>query len=169
MLITAVVAMSENHVIGYKNTLPWHMPADLKHFKKITLDKPVLMGRKTHESIGKPLPGRCNIVITRDPDFRALGCVVVNSMDSALQAASYSEEVFIIGGAQIFQAAMPSADRIYLTLVHENFDGDAFFPEIKQEDWKLASNRDCEPDDKNAYALSFQVWERKPPSPEGEQ
>src|SRR5438045_5272652 len=118
MLITAVVAMSENHVIGYKNTLPWHMPADLKHFKKITLDKPVLMGRKTHESIGKPLPGRCNIVITRDPDFRALGCVVVNSMDSALQAASYSEEVFIIGGAQLFASMLPRIQRIYMTIIH---------------------------------------------------
>lgn len=128
---------------------------------------PVIMGRKSFEALGKPLRGRINIVITRNSNWRADGVRTVQSIDQAINLAAQTDakEIYIIGGGEIFSAAIPSADRIYLTLVHGNFEGDAFFPEINQEDWKLTNNRDCDPDEKNAYALSFQVWERKTPSP----
>ncbi len=170
MTISFIAAVSENNVIGKDNKLPWRLPTDMKYFKNVTWAMPVVMGRKSFESLGKPLGGRKNIVITRRTDWHPDGVEIVHSIDQAIIVATQHDvkEIFIIGGAQIFQAAMPSADRIYLTLVHENFDGDAFFPEIKQEDWKLVSNRDCEPDEKNPYALSFQVWERKPTPPKGQ-
>jgi dihydrofolate reductase len=163
MTISFIVAVSENNVIGKNNQLPWQIPRDMKYFKNVTWAMPVVMGRKTFEALGKPLNGRTNIVVTRNKDWKKNGVQTVQSIDQAivLAAKTDAKEIFIIGGAEIFQAAMPSADRIYLTLVHENFEGDAFFPEIKQEDWKLASNRDCEPDERNPYALSFQIWERK--------
>jgi dihydrofolate reductase len=163
MTISFIVAVSENNVIGKNNQLPWQIPRDMKYFKNVTWAMPVVMGRKTFEALGKPLNGRTNIVVTRNRDWKADGVQAVQSIDQAIVLAAQTDarEIFIIGGAEIFQAAMPSADRIYRTLVHENFEGDAFFPEIKQEDWKLASNLDCKPDEKNPYALSFQVWERK--------
>jgi dihydrofolate reductase len=170
VVISLIAAASENSVIGKNNKLPWHLPTDMKYFKNITWGMPVIMGRKSFEALGKPLRGRSNIVITRNKNWSADGVKTVQSIDQAINLASQTEakEIYIIGGGEIFQAAIPSADRIYLTLVHENFEGDAFFPEIKQEEWKLTSNMDCDPDEKNAYALSFQVWERKPPSPKGE-
>jgi dihydrofolate reductase len=128
---------------------------------------PVIMGRKSFESLGKPLKGRRNIVITRNKEWKAEGVEIVPSIDQAITLASQTDakEIFITGGAEIFHAALPSADRIYLTIVHSNFDGDAFFPEIKKDEWEMVSNKECEPDEKNAYALSFQIWERKPPTP----
>jgi len=170
VVISLIAAASENSVIGKDNKLPWHLPTDMKYFKNITWGMPVIMGRKSFEALGKPLRGRSNIVITRNKNWSADGVKTVQSIDQAINLASQTDakEIYIIGGGEIFQAAIPSADRIYLTLVHENFEGDAFFPEIKQEEWKLTSNRDCDPDEKNAYALSFQVWERKTPSPKGE-
>ena len=127
---------------------------------------PVIMGRKSFESLGKALKGRTNIVVTRNKDWKAEDVHAVQTIDQAITLAAQTDakEIFIIGGAEIFRSALPSADRIYLTLVHGNFDGDAFFPEMEQSEWKLISNRDCEADAKNPYALSFQVWERKPPS-----
>ncbi len=164
MVISLIAAVSENNVIGKDNKLPWYLPTDMKYFRNITWAMPVVMGRKSFESLGKPLQGRTNIVITRNKNWKAEGVRVVQGIDQAIIIATQldAKEIYIIGGAEIFQAAMPSADKIYLTLVHENFEGDTFFPEIEQEEWKLTSNRDCEPDEKNAYALSFQVWERKP-------
>ncbi len=131
---------------------------------------PVIMGRKSFESLGKALKGRTNIVVTRNKDWKAEDAQAAQSIDQAITLAAQTDakEIFIIGGAEIFRSALPSADRIYLTLVHGNFDGDAFFPEMEQDQWKLISNRDCEADEKNPFALSFQVWERKPPSPKGE-
>ncbi len=166
VVISFIVAVSENNVIGKDNKLPWYLPTDMKYFKNMTWGMPVVMGRKSFDALGKSLMGRTNIVITRNKNWKADGVEVVQSIDQAITLASQTDakEIYIIGGGEIFQAAMPSADKIYRTLVHENFEGDAFFPEIKQEEWKLVSNRDCEPDEKNAYALSFQVWERKPPS-----
>jgi len=163
MVISLIAAASENKVIGKDNRLPWCLPTDMRYFKNITWAMPVIMGRKSFESLGKPLQGRKNIVITRRTDWQPDGVEIVHSIDQAIIVASELDvkEIFVIGGAEIFRAAMPSADRIYLTLVHGNIEGDTFFPEIKQEEWKLVSNRDCEPDEKNAYALSFQVWERK--------
>jgi dihydrofolate reductase len=163
MIISFIVAASENNVIGKDNKLPWCLPSDMKYFKNITWAMPVVMGRKTFESLGKPLKGRQNIVITRKTDWKPEGVEIVHSIDLAIIAATKmdAKEIFIIGGAEIFQSALPSADRIYLTRIHENFEGDAFFPELKQDEWKLVSSRDCEADEKNAQAHSFQVWERK--------
>jgi len=117
MKLSLIVAMADNHVIGHNNRLPWHLPADLKHFRAITLGKPVLMGRKTWESIGRPLPGRTNIVITRNADYLAADCVVVHSLDEALRAAGSAAEVMVIGGAELYRQALPQADTLYLTLV----------------------------------------------------
>lgn len=124
---------------------------------------PVVMGRKTFEALGKPLEGRTNIVITRQTNWKPAGVEIVHSIDQAIVAATKldAKEIFIIGGAEIFTAALPSADRIYLTLIHHAFEGDAFFPALIQDEWKLVSNKDFAADDKNKYAHSFQVWERK--------
>jgi dihydrofolate reductase len=163
MIISLIAAVSENNVIGKDNKLPWYLPTDMKYFKNITWGMPVIMGRKSFESLGKPLQGRTNIVVTRNKNWKAEGVQVVQGVDQAIILATQldAKEIFVIGGAEIFQAAMPTADRIYLTLIHGNFEGDTFFPELKQVEWKLVSNRDCEPDEKNTHALSFQVWERK--------
>ena len=170
MIISFIAAVSENNVIGKNNQLPWHLPSDMKYFKNKTWAMPVIMGRKSFEALGKPLDGRTNIVITRQDDWKASGAVVVHSIDQAIVEATKldAKEIFIIGGAEIFAAALPSADRIYLTRIHQNFDGDAFFPELDITEWKLVSNKDQAADEKNKYAHSFQVWERKPPSPKGE-
>ena len=131
---------------------------------------PVIMGRKSFESLGKALKGRTNIVVTRNKNWKAENAQAVQTIDQAITLAAQTDakEIFIIGGAEIFRSALPSANRIYLTRVHGNFEGDAFFPEMEQDQWTLISNRDCEPDEKNPFALSFQVWERKPPSPKWE-
>lgn len=170
MTISFIVAASENNVIGKDNKLPWCLPTDMRYFKNVTWGMPVIMGRKSFESLGKALKGRTNIVVTRNKDWKAEDAQVVQTIDGAITVAAQSDakEIFIIGGAEIFRSALPSADRIYLTLVHGNFEGDAFFPAMEQGEWKLVSNRDCAADVKNPYALSFQVWERKPPSPKGE-
>jgi dihydrofolate reductase len=170
VVISFIVAASENKVIGKDNKLPWCLPTDMRYFKNVTWGMPVIMGRKSFESLGKALKGRTNIVVTRNKDWKAEGAQTVQSIDNAITLAAQTDakEIFIIGGAEIFRSALPSADRIYLTLVHGNFDGDAFFPDMEHDEWKLISNRDCKADDKNPYALSFQVWERKLPSAEGE-
>jgi dihydrofolate reductase len=135
----------------------------MKYFKNKTWAMPVIMGRKTFEALGKPLDGRSNIVITRKMDWKPQGVEIVHSIDQAIVEAAKldAKEIFIIGGSEIFSAALPSADRVYLTLIHQNFEGDAFFPELKSEDWELVSNQDHDADEKNKYAHSFQVWERK--------
>lgn len=163
MVISFIVATSENNVIGKNNKLPWHLPTDMKYFKNVTWAMPVIMGRKSFEALGEPLRGRTNIVVTRNKGWHATGVQTVPSIDQAITLAAQTDakEIFITGGGEIFRAALPSADRIYLTRVHENFDGDAFFPELDEDEWKLVSNRDCPPDEKNPYAMSFQVWERK--------
>lgn len=161
MRLSAIVAMSDNRVIGNHNQLPWHLPADLKHFKNITLGKPIIMGRKTFESIGRPLPGRTNIVITRDVNFKAPGCLVMNSIDAALAAMHENEEVVIIGGAQLYQQMMPRLQRIYLTIIHQEFIGDAFFPALDLAEWHEVSREDFEGDEQNKYKFSFLIFEKK--------
>jgi len=163
VVISFIVAASENNVIGKDNKLPWCLPTDMRYFKNVTWGMPVIMGRKSFESLGKALKGRKNIVVTRNRQWQAQGTQVAQSVDEAIRLATQTdaEEIFILGGAEIFRLAWPSADRIYLTRVHGNFDGDAFFPNMEPDEWKLVSNRDCEADGKNPYALSFQVWERK--------
>ena len=160
--ISLLVAAGENDVIGRDNALPWHLPNDLKYFKNQTWAMPILMGRKTYESIGKPLPGRKNIVITRNSDWKAEGVTVVHSLEEAVQAAKdFSvKEIFVIGGAEIFNAAFPQAHRIYLTRVHHSFDGDVFFPAVDTAGWTRVSARHCPADEKNAFAHTFEVWER---------
>jgi dihydrofolate reductase len=163
MIVSVIVAASENNVIGRNNQLPWHLPADLKYFKQTTMGKPIIMGRKTFESVGRPLPGRPNIVITRQADYSREGLIVTASVQEALNAAKAFniEEVFITGGSEIIAQALPSlVQRLYLTRVHANVEGDAFFPVLKKEQWKLVSSKPHPADEKHAYAFTFEVWER---------
>ena len=159
MQISAIVAMSENRVIGKDNKLPWHLPADLQHFKNITMGKSILLGRKTYESIGRSLPGRRNIIITHDQRFQATDCIIVHSIEAALAAAS-SDEVFVIGGALLFQQMLPYVKRLYITLIHHTFAGDTFFPEWNPDEWQEVERIDHQPDTKNNYAYSFMVFDK---------
>ncbi len=163
MVLSLLVAAAENNVIGKDNQLPWHLPNDLKYFKNLTWGMPILMGRKTFDSIGKPLPGRKSIVITRNKDWQDDNVSVVHSVDEAIALAKQDDikEVFVIGGAEIFTTAFEQADRLYLTRVHQEVDGDVYFPSIDDTKWKLISAKRCEADEKNTYAHTFQVWERK--------
>ena len=164
MIISLVVAASENNVIGKDNQLVWTLPKDMKFFKNVTWGMPVIMGRKTFESLdSKPLNGRKNIVITRKPGFKAEGASVVNSVDAAIALAAEMnyKEAFIIGGGEIFMLAYEKANKIYITRVHAELEGDTYFPVIEKNDWKLVSNVDNPADEKHAYPFSFQVWERK--------
>ena len=160
MIISLISAMGRNRVIGINNTLPWRLPADLKHFKQITMGKPVLMGRKTYESIGKPLPGRTNIIISRDDDYRVPGCIVARSIDAALASAAGHEEIMVIGGAALYEQMLPRADRLYLTLIDEDFKGDAWFPEINPVQWQEQERVDHAPDAANPYHYSFLMLQR---------
>jgi dihydrofolate reductase len=157
-----VVAVAENDVIGRGNQLPWHMPADLRHFKSLTLGKPVLMGRKTYESIGKALPGRTNIVLSRSPEFAPRDCIVVKTLEEARAAAGVQPPLMVIGGAEIFRQCLPFANRIHLTLIHTKIDdGDTRFAAWRGADWDASSCERHEADDKNAYAYSFITLERQ--------
>ncbi len=155
MLISLISAMAHHRVIGFKNQLPWHLPADLKHFKAITLDKPILMGRKTFESIGRPLPGRKNIILSRATNLIISGCEVANSLQAALSLARPAEELMVIGGAEIYKACLPLADRLYLTLIDLEAEGDTYFPEWKPEEWKEINRETHSPDANNSYAYTF--------------
>ncbi|MES2427189.1 MAG: dihydrofolate reductase [Bacteroidota bacterium] len=159
MIVSAVVAISENHAIGKDNKLLWHLPKDLKHFKEITNGGTVIMGRKTYDSVGRPLPNRRNIIITRQ-QVEIAGCEVVNSVEAALDLCRDEAEVFIVGGAEIYKLAMPLTDRIYLTIVHANFEADTYFPEIKEDIWKETIRQDHEADEKNPLPFSFITLER---------
>lgn len=163
MIISFVVAASENNVIGKDNQLLWSLPNDMKFFKNTTWGMPVIMGRKTYESLGKPLAGRTNIVITRQHHWQPEGVIVANSLDKSIEAAAGTDakEAFIIGGGEIFKQALPIANRIFITRVHASFEGDAFFPEFRNSEWQQTSQLDFQADEKHAYAYSFQVWERK--------
>lgn len=159
--ISIVVAVSENNAIGKDNQLLWHLPADLKHFKNITTGHTIIMGRKTYDSIGKPLPNRRNIIITRQKNLHIEGVEVVNSLDEALALSKDQEEVFIIGGAEIYKQALAVSHRIYLTRVHQEFEADAFFPELENETWKEVEKVDHLPDEKNKFAYTFSTLERR--------
>jgi dihydrofolate reductase len=160
MTTTIVVAISENNAIGKNNQLLWHLPADLKHFRVITTGHTVIMGRKTYDSVGKPLPNRRNIIITRQ-DITIEGCEVVKSVEDALALSAHQDEVFIVGGAEIYKQAMHLTDRIYLTIVHQKFDADTFFPEINYDEWQETEREDHQPDEKNKLAYSFITLERR--------
>lgn len=162
-LISAIVAMAENRVIGKDNQLPWRLPADLLHFKALTTGHPILMGRKTFLSIGKPLPNRINIIMTRDKTSQIPDCLLVSSLTEALQIKNVSEakEVFIIGGAQIYEQLLPQIERIYLTIIHQNFIGDTYFPALNADEWREIAREPHQPDEKNPYHYSFITLERK--------
>lgn len=162
MIISLLLAASENNVIGRDNQLPWHLPDDLKYFKNLTWGLPILMGRKTFDSIGKPLPGRKSIVITRDRDWQCKGVEVVHSIDDAIAKAEEvgAREIFVIGGAEIFHSSLPLARRIYLTRIHHHFEGDVFFPPIDTSEWECTSSRFIASDEKNAFDHTYEVWDR---------
>ncbi len=159
--LTLVVAVARNRVIGLNNALPWHLPNDLQFFKRTTMGKPIIMGRKTYESIGRPLPGRLNIVISRNPELTAPGCTVVNSLDAALQAADPAAEYMLIGGASLYQQALPLAQRLWLTEVAAEPTGDVFFPALDTLEWRELSREAHPADERHAYGYSFVQLERK--------
>ena len=160
MTVSIIVAVAKNGVIGRENDLPWHLSEDLKHFKKTTMGKPVIMGRKTFESVGEPLPGRENIVVTRNRSYSAIGCDVALSLEEAIEKAGEVEEVMILGGGQIYKEALPLTDRIYLTQVEAQVEGDARFPELDWSEWKELRRWDHPADAKNDYPCIFMVLER---------
>jgi dihydrofolate reductase len=164
MIISLIVAASENNAIGKNNQLLWSLPNDMKFFKNTTWGMPVIMGRKTFESLKKDLPGRFNIVITRQPDLNSKNIVISKDLNDALEKSveTNCKETFVIGGGEIYKQFIKVADRIYLTRVHTTIEGDTYFPEIDQSKWKLVSNEDFKKDDKHAYDYSFQVWEKAP-------
>jgi len=164
MKIAMIAAMANNRVIGKDNQMPWHMPADLAHFKRTTLGKPVIMGRKTYESIGRALPGRLNIVITTDSHYQLADAVVVNTIEDALNQAQEQapDEVIIIGGGKIYSSLLTKADRLYLTLIDLDTDGDTLFPDYQASgDWLLVEDQACEPDEKNPHPYRFVTLDRQ--------
>jgi len=160
MRIALIVAMAENRVIGRNNQLPWRIPADLRHFKALTMGKPIIMGRKTYESIGRPLPGRDNIVITADSLYQAEGCQVVHSIDQALETAGGCEEAMIIGGANLYRQTFENAERLYLTLVKAEPEGDSWFPAIELQQWREIERETHKADERNEYDYDFVVLDR---------
>ncbi len=162
-MLSHIVAASENNVIGAKNELPWHLPNDFKYFKNKTWGMPVIMGRKSYESLKKSLPGRVNIVVTKKTNWQPDDVFVVNNIDDAIAKAKESDakEIFIIGGGEIFKQTINIVSKIYLTRIHATVDGDTFYPELDKEKWKLIDQQSFPADEKNNYAYTFEVWENK--------
>lgn len=160
-MITIIAAIANNNALGKNNKLIWHLPADLIRFKKTTLNHFVIMGRKTFESLNKPLPNRTNVVVTRNKNYKAEGCIVVHSLKEAIEVSKDEENVFILGGAKIYEQAIEFADKLDLTLVYENFEADAFFPEIDKNIWKEITRQDLKADEKNKYNYSFITYTKK--------
>lgn len=161
MIVSLIVAVADNGVIGRDNALPWHLPEDLKRFKSITLGKPIVMGRKTFESIGKPLPGRQNIVLTRDTNYHREGVTVVHSLDAALAAAGSAEEIMVIGGADLFRLFLPRARRVHLTRVHGNVEGDVRWPPLDEMLWHRSAAQGHPADERHSHAMTFELWEKR--------
>ena len=160
-MISLLVAMDQNRVIGKDNQLPWHLPADLQYFKKVTMGHPIIMGRKTFDSIGRVLPGRENVIVTRNREYKNEDCTILHSIDEIKQFADGKEqEVFVIGGAEIFKGILPVADRLYLTEIDASFEGDTYFPTIDDKEWRQVSVTPGVADEKNKYAHRFIVLER---------
>lgn len=158
--VSIVAAVARNGVIGRGGSLPWHLPADLKYFKALTLGHHLIMGRKTFESIGRPLPGRTNVVVTRQAEYRAPGAVMAGSVEQALAACAGDGEIFIIGGAELFAQAMGRADRLYLTEIQRDFEGDVHFPEYDRSRWREVSRKKHKLDDAGSLEYHFAVYER---------
>lgn len=155
MIISLIAAMDKNRIIGNDNRLPWHLPADLQHFKAVTLNKPIIMGRKTFDSIGKPLPHRRNMVISRQKNLHLPGCEVFSSLSDAIKAVDTNEEVMIIGGESIFRESLSLADRLYLTIIDHEFEGDTVFPQWDKSAWKVISSETYQSDESNQYGYIF--------------
>ena len=153
--ISLVAAMAKNRVIGKDNDMPWHLPADLAHFKKVTLGKPIIMGRKTYESIGRPLPGRQNVVISRNADYKVEGCDTVTSIEAAIELVKQHDEVMIIGGGFLYSQVLPLANKLYLTFIDLDVDGDTQFPEFEHLALTEVNRQEYKADDKNAFDLTF--------------
>lgn len=160
MIVSLVGAMSENRIIGRKGGLPWHLPRDMAHFKNLTLDHTVIMGRKTFEEVKRPLANRRNVVITRHREFKPHGVTVVPSLEEALALGATEREVFVIGGGEVYRLALPRADRLYLTVVHAQVEGDTTFPEFDAAAWALDEEEHHPADEKNAYAMTFRTYSR---------
>lgn len=160
-IISLIVACGENNVIGRENDMIWHLPRDLRFFKEKTIGHHLIMGRKTFEACGGPLPDRTNIVVTRDPNYEAPGCTITNSLEEAIELVENDDEPFIVGGEEIYRQALGAVDRIYLTRVHHTFSGDTFFPELNKETWQEVEKEAHPPDDKHPYPFTFITLERK--------
>ncbi len=161
MRLSIIVAMDNNQLIGKDNALPWHLPADLGYFKKTTTGKTVLMGRKTYESIGRPLPNRRNVIISRNENFLAEGCEVVGSIDQALELAKGDEEVMVMGGASFYEQMLPNVDRLYITQIEGEYEGDAHFPDFDYADFSESFRESHQPDEKNKHTYHFTILDRK--------
>lgn len=159
MVISLIAALGNNKVIGIKNTLPWRMPADMRYFKELTAHKPIIMGKNTYDSIGRPLPNRLNIVLSREPE-NIPGCVIAHSVEEAIVAAGKSEEIMVIGGASVYKQFMPVAGRLYLTFINHDFEGDAYFPDFDLKDWRELTRADFKADVENPYDYSFVILEK---------
>lgn len=159
--LSLIAAMDENRLIGADNQLPWHLPADLALFKRITMGRPIVMGRKTFESIGRPLPGRRNIVITRDSSFRAPGCEISHGIEAALAGCGADDEVMLIGGASLYQQTLALASCMYITRIHHRFSGDTWFPEFTADSWNIEEKQDFAADENNPYPFSFIKYVRE--------
>jgi dihydrofolate reductase len=159
--VSLIVAMTRNRTIGFNNSLPWHLPADLKHFKALTISHHIVMGRKTYESIGRPLPGRISVVVTRNLKYSVPGVIVVNSIEDAIKSCGDDEEIFVIGGAELYRQAIPLADRIYLTEIDADISGDAHFTELDRTMWQETERLSHAPDEKNIYSYHFVVYDKK--------
>lgn len=161
-MISFIVAMDKNRLIGSNNQLPWHLPEDLKFFKRITMGHPIVMGRKTYESIGRPLPGRDNIVLTKNTAFQPDGVIVIHSISEvkALET-KYNDEIFVIGGAEIFKRTLSIVDRMYITLIDGHFEGDTYFPEFNKNQWELTSTEKGIKDNKNPYDYFYMIYDKK--------
>lgn len=155
MKISLIVAMADNRVIGRNGQMPWHLSADLQRFKVTTMGSPIMMGRKTFDAIGRPLPGRENLIISRNADFQRPNCRVFTSIESGLDYASDSDELFVIGGATLYEALLPAADYLYLTLINRSFEGDTYFPEIDYSGWRELSREDVNDDPRVDFTYSF--------------
>lgn len=160
--LSMIAAMGKGRVIGKDNNMPWHLPADLQHFKKTTLGSPIIMGRKTYDSIGRPLPGRLNIILSRNTKLVIEGCSIVNSLEDAIDLAGKTDasEIFITGGAHLYNKFLENTDRLYLTLIDEEFKGDTYFPDYTQFNWKEVTKENYKADDKNPHAYSFVTLDR---------
>jgi dihydrofolate reductase len=160
-MIALVAAMAANRAIGKDGELPWHLPADLRFFKRLTTGHTVIMGRKTFDTVGRPLPDRWNVIVTRDRNYRQAGASVVHSIEEALRMTRGDEISFVVGGAEIYRLALPYAHRLYLTVVHATPDGDTFFPEFDEREWELVEDVLHDADEQHAYAFSFRRYDRR--------